>query len=118
MKWIDFNFRGGVRLHSKRDLGGLRVHFDLCDIETAAFDSLDRAGNVLLAKIARCPLCHGAPHRLVCLPVRSALTGSRRSCAATSAVWNARSRIDRLVMRARGGKPLGSSGFTAIHIAM
>src|SRR5262249_23024337 len=75
-------------------------------------------------------LAHGVPRRLIYLPavrprlrwilllVRSALTGSRRSCAAESAVWNARSRIDKFVTRARGGNPLGSSGRIDIHIAM
>src|SRR5262249_41270058 len=72
------------------------------------------------------PLAHGAPRCLVSLlafrwrvrrmflPVRSARNSSMYD--RPSAVWNARSRIDRLVMRARGGKPLGSSGLIDIHI--
>src|SRR5262249_28919897 len=123
IEWIYLGFRVVVVLHHQHDLRGLRVDLAPHDVGAAALRGCDRAGNVLLAKVAwRSLTCHGAPRRLRCLlavrPLRSALTGSRRSCVATSAVWNARSRMDRFVTRARGGKPLGASGLIDIHIAI
>src|SRR5262249_9930332 len=129
VEWVELDFLLAVVFHHNHNLACLRVHFDAGNREAAAFDCLDRPGNGLLAGIARCPrlpLVHSALHFLVCLltvrarfrclPARSARNSSMYEMP--SAVWNARSRIDKFVVMARGGSPLGSSGLIDIHIAI
>src|SRR5262245_58877565 len=65
----------GVVLHHQRDLGRLRIDFDLRDIEAAALGGFDGASNVLLAEVAWCPLtCHGAVPSPI-MPVSSSAAG-------------------------------------------